>query len=49
MTSYLVDLQIQYGDDPGSLGLVGEVLENLLHTGSPSAESGSEREPDAPY
>jgi len=49
MTTYLVDLQVQFSDQPGTLGLVGEVLENLLHTGSPTAEPGSEREPDSPY
>lgn len=49
MTTYLADLQVQFAGEAGTLGLVGEVLENLLHSGRPTVEPGSEREPDAPY
>ncbi len=46
---YLDDLQRQFAGQPGALGLVPEVLEDLLADRSTAIDSGSEREPDAPY
>lgn len=46
---YLDDLQRQFAGRPGALGLVPEVLEDLLADRSVAIDSGSEREPDAPY
>jgi CRP/FNR family transcriptional regulator, cyclic AMP receptor protein len=49
VTTYLGDLQQQFADRPGTLGLVPAVLENLLGGPSDSIDAGSEREPDSPY
>lgn len=46
---YLEDLQRQFAGQPGALGLVPEVLEDLLADRSATIDSGSDREPDAPY
>lgn len=49
-TSYLADLQQQYADHGGNLGLVGHVLGSLLEHGQrPPVQPGSAREPNPPY
>lgn len=49
VTSFLGDLQQQFADRPGALGLVPTVLEDLLGTERPDLDLGSDREPDSPY
>lgn len=48
MTSYLADLETQYGSAPG-LAMVHEVLGTLSGTHLPAARPGSAREPDPEY
>jgi CRP-like cAMP-binding protein len=49
VTTYLGDLQQQFADRPGTLGLVPTVLERLLGDDGTGLDPGSEREPDSPY
>lgn len=49
MTTYLVDLQHQYADHEGGLGMVGTVLGSLMHQPGKRSELGSERDPDPEY
>ena len=49
MTTYLVDLQQQYGDHEGGLGMVGTVLGSLMHQPGKRSELGSDRDPDPEY
>lgn len=49
ITSYLSDLQDQYAGRTDTLGLVPEVLRELLGGGGTIAEPGSEREVESPY
>jgi CRP/FNR family transcriptional regulator, cyclic AMP receptor protein len=49
VTTYLGDLEEQFADRPGTLGLVPTVLQELLSAEGAAAEPGSEREPDSPY
>ena len=50
MTTYLVDLQRQYADHEGGLGMVGNVLGSLMHRPAGARSSlGSERDPDPEY
>jgi CRP/FNR family cyclic AMP-dependent transcriptional regulator len=48
VTTYLADLQDQYGDAPG-ISMVSEVLSTLGHHGQPAATPGSARDPDPTY
>jgi CRP-like cAMP-binding protein len=49
VTSYLGDLEEQFGDRPGTLGLVPTVLAELLGSQRPDPEPGSDRETESPY
>jgi len=49
VTTFLGDLQEQFADRPGTLGLVPTVLSGLLSQGPGDVDLGSDREPDAPY
>ncbi len=49
MTTYLVDLQHQYADHDGGLGMVGVVLGTLVHKTSTRSEFGSDRDPHPEY
>ena len=49
MVAYLADIKEQYGDESGHLGMVDEVLGQLVFGRQESVESGSEREPDPYY
>jgi CRP/FNR family transcriptional regulator, cyclic AMP receptor protein len=49
VTTYLGDLNEQFADRPGTLGLVPTVLQELLSAEQADADPGSEREPDSPY
>ena len=49
VSTYLTDLQEQFADQSTTLGLVPEVLRELLGGSESRLEPGSEREPDSPY
>jgi CRP/FNR family cyclic AMP-dependent transcriptional regulator len=49
MTTYLADLQQQYADHEGGLGMVDVVLGSLMHKPQGRSELGSERDPDPEY
>lgn len=49
MTTYRVDLQNQYADHGGGLGMVDVVLGSLMHKPGTRSELGSERDPDPEY
>lgn len=48
VTTYLVDLQLQYGSAPG-LSMVPDVLRELSQRQAPPARPGSARDPDPAY
>jgi CRP-like cAMP-binding protein len=49
MTTYLVDLKQQYGDNADGLGMVDTVLNSLMRRSGPRTVLGSERDPDPEY
>lgn len=49
VTSLLGELQRQFADRPGTLGVVPGVVAELVGSDRPPAETGSDREPDSPY
>jgi len=49
MTTYLADLQNQYADHEGGLGMVDVVLGSLMHRSETRSELGSERDPHPEY
>jgi CRP-like cAMP-binding protein len=49
VTTFLGDLQEQFADRPGTLGLVPTVLTGLLSQEQRAVDPGSDREPDVPY
>ena len=49
MTTYLADLQDQYRDHEGGLGMVDTVLSSLLHRSGTRTELASERDPNPEY
>lgn len=49
ISTYLTDLQVQYADRADTLGLMPDVLRELLGGRRPVAEPGSDREPESPY
>jgi len=49
MTTYLADLQRQYADHEGGLGMVDVVLGSLMHRSGTQSELGSERDPHPEY
>lgn len=49
VTTFLADLQEQFADQRGALGAVPEVLGELLGSGGPTPQVGSERAADSPY
>ena len=49
ITSYIDDVYRQFEQHGGTLGLVPQVLDDLLGSHRPHVEAGSEREPDSPY
>jgi CRP/FNR family cyclic AMP-dependent transcriptional regulator len=48
-TSYLVDIKHQFQDRSDHLGMVGEVLDSLVHHHHAEIGRGSDRELDPPY
>lgn len=49
ISTYLTDLQEQYADRSDTLGLMPDVLRELLGGRRPPVETGSDREPESPY
>jgi CRP-like cAMP-binding protein len=49
MTTYLADLQHQYRDHEGGLGMVDKVLGSLMHQSGARSELASERDPYPEY
>jgi len=49
MTTYLADLQQQYADHEGGLGMVNVVLGSLMHKPGVGSELASERDPYPEY
>ena len=49
MTTYLADLQQQYADHEGGLGMIDVVLGSLMHKPSARSELASERDPYPEY
>jgi CRP-like cAMP-binding protein len=49
MTTYLADLQRQYADHEGGLGMVDAVLGSLMYKSHARSELGSERDPHPEY
>ena len=45
VTSYLVDLKVQFEDQAGHLGMVDEILETLVHEQRSDFTPGSDRDP----
>lgn len=46
MTQYLVDVKRQFAGQDGHLGMVGQILDTLVHHQGPTARPGSARDPD---
>jgi CRP/FNR family transcriptional regulator, cyclic AMP receptor protein len=49
VTSYIDDVYRQFEQHGGTLGLVPQVLDDLLGSQRQAVDSGSDREPDSPY
>lgn len=49
IVGFLDDLQAQFASERGTLGVVPQVLQQLLGAPVASIDAGSEREPDVPY
>jgi hypothetical protein len=49
ISTYLTDLQVQYADRADTLGLMPEVLRELLGGRHAPLEPGSDRETESPY
>lgn len=49
MTQYLVDVKAQFAEDEGHLGMVGSILDTLVHHQGPAARTGSARDPEGDH
>lgn len=49
LTGHLADVQRQYGDDTGHLGMLDDVLSTLMHHQTRTVQPGSARLPDPDY
>jgi len=49
LTGHLADVQRQYGDDSGHLGMLDDVLSTLMHHQTRTVSPGSARLPDPDY
>lgn len=49
LTGHLVDIQRQYGNDSGHLGMLDDVLRSLMHNQTRPVVPGSARMPDPDY
>ena len=46
LTAYVADVQRQFGDHDGHLGMFGELLHRIAHLPPVEIEPGSDRAPD---
>ena len=46
LTHYLVDVKTQFADAAGHLGLVDQILDQLVHHQGPASRTGSSRDPE---
>ena len=46
MTQYLLDVKRQFADASGHLGMVDQVLDQLVHHQGPKPSTGSARDPE---
>jgi CRP-like cAMP-binding protein len=49
MTQYLVDVKSQFAEAEGHLGMVGSILDTLVHQQGPAARTGSARDPEGDH
>jgi CRP/FNR family cyclic AMP-dependent transcriptional regulator len=49
LTQYLVDVKQQFGGEEGHLGMVGQILDHLVHHQGPAAQTGSARDPEGDH
>jgi CRP-like cAMP-binding protein len=49
LTRYLVDLKQQFAEAGGHLGLVDQILDQLVHHQGPAARTGSARDPEGDH
>lgn len=49
LTHYLVDVKNQFADQAGHLGLVDQILDQLVHHQGPTARTGSARDPEGDH
>ena len=49
LTHYLVDVKQQFADSVGHLGLVDQILDQLVHHQGPKARTGSARDPEGDH
>ena len=49
LTQYLVDVKQQFGGEDGHLGMVGQILDHLVHHQGPTARTGSARDPEGDH
>jgi CRP-like cAMP-binding protein len=49
LTQYLVDVKSQFAGQGGHLGMVGEILDTLVHHQAPAARTGSSRDPEGDH
>jgi len=49
LTQYLVDVKEQFAGQEGHLGMVGDILDTLVHHQAPPARPGSARDPEGDH
>lgn len=49
LTQYLVDVKAQFAGQEGHLGMVGQILDTLVHHQAPPARTGSVRDPEGDH
>ena len=49
LTQYLVDVKNQFGGEEGHLGMVGQILDQLVHHQGATARTGSARDPEGDH
>jgi len=49
LTQYLVDVKSQFAGEEGHLGMVGDILDTLVHHQAPAARTGSSRDPEGDH
>ena len=49
LTHYLVDVKRQFADAGGHLGMVDQILDQLVHHQGPRSQTGSARDPEGDH